>query len=193
MKKFIKALIIFTALSLILGATLAFAEGDEAAASPSVSLLFDEGAIHYVYDVEKPEGVFGNTVSVELYAAEGAEGVEPTSVLTEAIDKELDGKYYLSFKSSPILPQDLRAPVWAKTVIKDQSGAVISESEVVRYSLFENAMKLFDKESDDQLELFKTLLDYSAAMQRTLYKAGIYTELDLTNAGGYADEYYRFI
>lgn len=147
-----------------------------------------EGAVKLLFYVESADLVEGQMVKLLL-----ADNAELTDVaVLSPIGKTTVGEgeaaaTYDVFASEEIAPAAIRAAVYAAAVVVDSEGTVVSESEILEYSVFEYCMDRYDAApTADQKALYTALLDFSASVQTVLG----YTDETIDQVGGWANAYY---
>ena len=152
-----------------------------------------EGAPQILYYV-KADGLSENqTVKIDLQHGDG-------EVYTKTVAKNEDGTdmtatisgqtYYIVY-SKGIAPKDMTKTVTAKAYIDNGDGTTISATEEKTYSIYEYAMNRFSKApTEDQVTLYKALLDYGAAVQAVFAENNAEVAADIDKYG-WADAYYK--
>ncbi len=192
-KRFAKiALLALTAVLLvgvILGVTVSAADEAPAVRIAGKNLCYD-GAVQILYYVEtKNFDENDQQLKVEFYYSDAADAkLEYTKVFTSPENKiTLNGKEYYGVYSNGFAPIDMTKKVYAKPVITDNSGNTLAEGKLVEYSIYNYAINRFSQSpTEDQVILYKSLLDYGASVQE------IFLGNSTTPANGlWADTYYQ--
>ena len=188
----IKIVTLFLSCILLIGAVIGISVS--AAGEPTVSIkaknLSYEGAIKVLYAVDAQNVPEGAQVKMYFYDAAGSENpLYEKDAHNE--DVVIGNASYKVFFSNGIAPKNMTAPVYAKAVIVDAEGAVLAESEIAEYSIYQYAINRFvNTPTEDQLFLYTAMLDYGASVQKMLVASGKMTEDDVIDNGGWADAYY---
>ena len=188
--------IVILALSclLLVGAVIGISASAEE--TPAVQIKYKniayEGAIQVLYAVEAENIPTGGKVQMYFYDAEPTTDSIPSYVKDEYTEKELiiGEKTYHAFFSYGIAPKNMRAPIYAKAVIVDAEGAVVAESEISEYSVWQYAVNRFEKSpTPDQKKLYTATLNYGASVQEMLVESKKLTVEEILANGGWANEY----
>ena len=176
---------------LLVGAVIGISASAEE--TPAVQIKYKniayEGAVQVLYAVEAAGIPDGGKVQMFFY--DSNEDTEPR-VKDEYTDKALTigGVTYHAFFSYGIAPKNMRAPIYAKAVIVDAEGAVIAESELSEYSVWQYAVNRFAKSpTPDQEKLYAATLNYGASVQEMLVESKKLTVEEILANGGWANEY----
>ncbi len=201
-KKLIKIMTLILSCLILIGAAVgitAFAEDKTHDVQIYKKNISYQGAIKVIYLVETKEGVEG-TVKIVFGDASGVTVgsalADGANVQTSAGKYTLDGKEYDAVYSDGIYAKNYRLDKTATPVVVDAEGKVVAKGETVTYSPFTYAMNRFNSKNytEDQLNLYKALLDYGASVQTVLgYEDNAAdADYDIAKLGGWADEYYQF-
>ncbi len=201
--KFTKILALLLSCLFIMGAfggMVAFADEEMGGAeenSPAVTIKYKniayEDAIKLIYYVDSSN--IGEGQSVKLVISNSPiENVviDDTTVLRSPVGKlsvgaGADAVEYDAFVSADIAPSDLRLNLYAVAVVIDGENNVLAQSDVVEYSVFKYCMDRVEKGvTADQKELYTTMLDFGASVQKVLG----YTNENIDQLGGWANAYY---
>ena len=192
MKKTVRIITLIVSALLLIGAVIGItvsAEDNAPAVAIKYKNLAYEGAIQVLYAVEAenvPEGA-----KVQMYFYDTKDATEPSFIKDEYTDEALTigGKTYRAFFSKGIAPKNMRKPIYAAPVIVN-GDEIVAKGECVEYSIYNYAINMFNKTPTvDQEELYTSLLDYGASVQKVLLGGESYPESELALAGGYANEY----
>ena len=179
---------------LLVGAVIGISASAEE--TPTVGIKYKniayEGALQVLYAVDAQNVPADASVQMRFYDSKDAENY--SYVKDEYIDPEesltINGITYRAFFSKGIAPKNMRAPIYAKAVIVDAEGAVIAESEMSEYSVWQYAINRFAKSpTPDQKKLYAATLNYGASVQEMLVESGKLTVDEIMANGGWANEY----
>ena len=189
--KLTKIIILALSCLLLVGAVIGISASAEE--TPAVQIKYKniayEGAVQVLYAVEAAGIPDGGKVQMFFY--DSKEDTEPR-VKDEYTDEELTigGVTYHAFFSYGIAPKNMRAPIYAKAVIIDAEGAVVAESEMSEYSVWQYAINRFAKSpTPDQEKLYAATLNYGASVQEMLVESKKLTVEEILANGGWANEY----
>lgn len=169
-------------------------EGEEETPAPeaTVSIAYKnvayEAATKLVYYVESANLPEGASLKLIIFDEEPTEIViDEETVLRSAFGKlAVSGVEYDAFASDEIDYPNLRKSLYAVAVALDAENNIVAQSDVLAYSVFDYCMDRFEKDpTDDQKNLYKTLLDFGAAVQ-----AINYNDDNIDEVGGWANAYY---
>ena len=192
MKNTKSAKIITLVLSCLLLVSAAVGIAVSAEETPTVEIkaknLSYEGAIKILYAVDAQNVPEGAEVKMYFYNENGGELAYEKAAHTE--DITINNVTYKTFFSDGIAPKSMRTPLYAKAVVADAEGAILAESAVAEYSIWQYATNRFSSSpSEDQLVLYTAMLDYGASVQKMLVESEKMTEADVIDAGGWIDAY----
>jgi len=175
--------------------------GASAAGDKTVSIykktLSYEGAVRILYAVDAENLAEGE--QIKLLFSYDEDVTAPVGTLdesayayvkgTEAI-QSLGGKDYPVAFSEGFAPVDMTKPVYALPVIVNGEGEVVASGEAVGFSIFDYCTARFSASpTEDQLELYTSLLHYGASVQEVLLASGAYSQSELDEYG-WADAFY---
>ena len=173
---------------LLIGAAVGITvAAEDVAPAPTVEIakknIAYEGAIQMVYLVEANNLQDGQTVAISFNDGE--------YVKKPAGEIDLGGKTYKAVYSNGIVAKDYRKALEATPVVLDAEGNTVATGAAVNFTAYDYAMTRFDAESisETQFNLYKALLDYSAAVQVVLG----FDDETVATVGGWADEYYKLV
>ena len=218
MKKLSKLLVLILALALAVcafaGLTASASEPDPVATKAATATIAAKnlsytGAVQVMYYVSTDAEVDPETqelkvlVSDTTFDGKTLVGVAPSSVEGVSVKQQRGniaipsgnkaGTYAL-FYSDAVAPVELRKDIYAVAVLVDKAtGNITYASSELEYSPYLYAMDRFSAQpSENQLALYKALLDYGAAVQTVLIKGDDETTFEekLAAVGGWADAYY---
>ena len=185
-KRIMKVITLILSCLLLIGAAVGITvAAEDVAPAPTVEIakknIAYEGAIQMVYLVDANNLQDGQTVAISFNDGE--------YVKKPAGEIDLGGKTYKAVYSNGIVAKDYRKALEATPVVLDAEGNTVAEGAAVTFTAYDYAMTRFDGESISgaQRNLYKALLDYSAAVQAVLG----YTDETIAEVGGWADEYYK--
>ena len=154
-----------------------------------------EGAVQVVYYVEVKDATKTPYVLVsyeEIVIGEDANINElgsKVSVKKQAGTLTANDVDYPAFYSNGIAPKELRKDIYAVPVLADENGNIVEVGDAglaAQYSPYTYAMRRFGQQTTPaQVELYKALLNYGAAVQAVLDPDTAGTE-----ANPWADEYW---
>lgn len=198
-KKTLKIVTLILSCLLLIGAAIgitAAADGTE----PSVEIVNKnvayEGAVQLVFALEtKNADDFTAKVVFTDGAADVAVGKNANE--TNGYVKNTVGSITANNTVYPLVYSDgiaakmLRKEIVATPVLVNAEGVIAYVGASVTYSPYIYSMNRFDNASSskEQIELYKALLDYSAAVQQVLLPQD---GGDIATYGGWADEYYLY-
>ena len=158
----------------------------EATVSIAYKNVAYEAAAKLVFYVESANLPEGAAVKLAIFDEEPV-AIDETAVLRSAFGKlSVEGAEYDAFASDEIDFKNLRNTLYAVAVVIDAEGGVVAQSDVLAYSVFDYCMDRFDMQiSAEQNELYKTLLDFGAAVQ-----ALNFDDSNIDEVGGWANAYY---
>ncbi len=117
----------------------------------------------------------------------------------------IEGSNYYTVLGEGVAPSEVRMTVFARPalveVAEDGSEKVVSFGTLIEYSIFDYALDMFNAKlngerasaAEDQVELYKTFLNYAASIQEKLFTNaynGVLNEEKLQAVGGWANEFY---
>ena len=189
-QRFSKIAAIALAMLLLVGAVVGITVAAEDTGATSLTVagknLAYEGALQVVYYVDAPNyNAENQTLKMNFWV--GAIGNAPsyTKEFNENDVMTVGGKTYYCFFSNGIAPVDMTKPIYAQAFIENADGTTVTEGEIAEYSVYTYAMNRFSQSpTEDQLTLYKALLDYGAAVQDVL---GDPADIEKF---GWADAYY---
>ena len=206
--------ILVTALSCLLLVGVVFgitvmADGDEPAAATVVEIDYKNvsyaGAPALVFYVGTDAPLADNQkVKVFFWEEKNIDGIynEYSANDIKVADNSviIDGDKYYTVIADGTAPSELRKSIIARPALveTDENGkeTVTAMGEVLEYSIFDYAIDMFaadDGASEDQITIYRALLDYAASVQTALFTNphnGVVSETKLNAAGGWADAYY---
>lgn len=173
-QRFSKIAAIALAMLLLVGAVVGITVAAEDTGATSLTVagknLAYEGALQVVYYVDAPNyNAENQTLKMNFWV--GAIGNAPsyTKEFNENDVMTVGGKTYYCFFSNGIAPVDMTKPIYAQAFIENADGTTVTEGEIAEYSVYTYAMNRFSQSpTEDQLTLYKALLDYGAAVQDVL-------------------------
>ena len=188
MKRIFKILS-FSAIALLLSLLLAVSISAEAGSIGDVKtgVSFDDGKITITYAVS---GTDGSALKLSVYDSYPLADSEPLYETADYTDMTVGDTSYKVFSSDNILLQNLRKPYYARITSTNSDGKVLSAGAVIKLSVFDHYLNILSTGTEDQTALFTKLLKIGAAMQKQLLGSALYSNNDLTLAGGYSDEFY---
>ena len=198
MKKNIKIFAIILSCLLLIGiiGVTSFADG-ETTVSIYKRIISYEGAIKIAYAVDAENLAEGDEIKIaftfneEKGAPEGKlDATDFAYVNGVTKNYEVDGNTYPTVFSNGFAPANLTKTVYAIPLVVNASGEVVASGEKVEFSVFRYCTERFSADpTDDQIELYTSLLDYGAAVQEALLASGAYEQSELDKYG-WADAYY---
>lgn len=188
--KLVKIITLVLSCLLLVGAVIGISvsAADETTVTIKAKNLSYEGAIKVLYAVDAQNVPADAEVKMYFYTAkDGALAYEKAA---HSKDMQIGTESYKVFFSEGIAPKNMRTPIYAKAVVISAEGAVLAESAVAEYSIWQYATNRFAKNpTEDQLFLYTAMLDYGASVQKMLVESKKMTEQDVINAGGWANAY----
>ncbi|MBQ7386820.1 MAG: hypothetical protein IJW03_01500 [Clostridia bacterium] len=213
--KFTKALILALSCLLLVGVAFgisAFAETTDGASSVEIeyknvsykgapSLVYYVGTDAPLAENQKVKMLFWNTKNATNIYNEHTADYSKYSESTATID----GTTYYTVLGEGVAPSEVRLTVFAKPalveVAEDGTETVVALGELLEYSIFDYALEMFNAKvngesgtaAEDQVEIYKSFLDYAAAIQEKLFTNaynGVLNQTKLDAVGGWANHYY---
>ena len=181
--RMIKVITLVLSCLLLIGAAVGITvSAEEGAPETTVEIVKKniayEGAIQVVYLVDAKNIPEGATVGISFDGS----FKEYAHMFTLG-----EAEYYAVY-SDGIVADEYRKAFGATAALMDAEGNVTTYGEAVTLTPYDYAMARFDLEpSKNQLNLYKALLDYGAAVQAVLC-----TEEEIAANGGWIDEYYFY-
>lgn len=216
MKKLSKLLVLILALALAVcafaGLTASASEAEPAATKAATATIAAKnlsytGAVQVMYYVSTDAEVDPETQELKVLVSDttfdgktlvgsALSSVEDASVKQQRGNISIPDRaeQYALFYSDAVAPVELRKDIYAVAVLVDKAtGNITYASSELKYSPYLYAMDRFSAQpSENQLALYKALLDYGAAVQTVLLKGDEEATFEekLEAVGGWADAYY---
>ena len=173
-QRFSKIAAIALAMLLLVGAVVGITVAAEDTGATSLKIagknLAYEGALQVVYYVDAPDyNAESQTLKMNFWVGTIGNTPSYTKEFDENNVMTVGGKTYYCFFSNGIAPVDMTKPIYAQAFVENADGTTITEGEIAEYSVYTYAMNRFSQSpTEDQLTLYKALLDYGAAVQDVL-------------------------
>lgn len=146
-----------------------------------------QGELRIAYYVDAPDfDPETQTLKMNFWIAEKSGNADYVAAFEGEGDIVIkDGKSYYTIFSNGIAPIEMTKPLYCQPFIENSDGTIVTASEVTEYSVYTYAMNRFSQNpTEDQLTLYKALLDYGAAVQ------SIFPDDANVDIYGWADAYY---
>ena len=169
--------------------------------SPEISIykriISYEGTIKIAYAVDADNLADGDEIKIaftfneEKGAPEGKLDASDFAYVNGVTKTyHVDGIDYPTVFSRGFAPADMTKTVYAIPLVVDANGNVVASGEKVAFSVFDYCIERFSASpTEDQFELYSSLLGYGAAVQEALLASGTYSQTELDRYG-WADAYY---
>lgn len=189
-KRFVKIATLVLATMLLIGAAIGIGISAEEIGATEVSVagknVVYQGELRIAYYVDAPD-FDPETQNLKMNFWIGSKSGSAHYIAEFQGDSDIitkDGKTYYTIFSMGIQPVDMTVPLYCQPFVENEDGSIVAAEEITEYSVYTYAMNRFSQTpTQDQLTLYKALLDYGAAVQSVFDNANVATY-------GWADAYY---